>query len=478
MPADGPGPARTPPFFRPELSCRVRIRTPGEPDAESCPVSGSSSLRRCANRGILPDGAGAGVEAEKLQNMHILLISQYFPPEMGAPSARTHEHARRWVRNGHHVAVLTGFPNHPTGVVPSEYRNRCFMRERIDGIEVIRTWLYVVPNEGFFHRTISHVSFMLSALLTAVWTRPRCEAVVATSPQFFCAVAGWLIAVVLRRPFVLEVRDLWPETILALELLKRDSWVARALERIELFLYRRAELIVVVAESFRDVLVGRGIGANKIVVVPNGVSIHAFGGGDGTRSRAELAGEASCLALYIGTHGMCQRLAVLLDAAGSLQDRGVLFLFVGEGAEKQMLKRQARTRGLSNVRFLDEQPRSKVPDFIAAADICIVPLRNRKVFSTVIPSKMFEFMAGARPIVLSAPRGEASRLVERAGCGLHVEPENGQELANAILKLSEDAEWARRLGESGRKFVQRHHDRALLADRMFDAVRALRSPVR
>lgn len=425
----------------------------------------------------LPDGAGTGVGVEGSWHMHILFISQYFPPEMGAPSARTHEHARRWVRNGHHVVVLTGFPNHPTGVVPSEYRNRYFMRERIDGIEVIRTWLYVVPNEGFFHRTIGYVSFMLSAILAAIWTRPRCEAVVATSPQFFCAIAGWLIAVFLRRPFVLEVRDLWPETILALGLLRRDAWVARALERIELFLYGRAGLVVVVAESFRDVLVGRGVCADKIVVVPNGVSTQAFGRGDGTL-REKLAGEASCLVLYIGTHGMCQRLAVLLEAACSLQDRRVLFLFVGEGAEKKMLQRQARTRGLSNVRFLDEQPRSRVPDFIVASDICIVPLRNQKVFSTVLPSKMFEFMAGARPIVLSAPRGEASRLVERAGCGLHVEPENGQELANAILELSEDAERARSLGESGRKFVRRHHDRTLLADRMFDAIQALRSPDR
>lgn len=408
--------------------------------------------------------------------MHILFLSQYFPPEMGAPSARVHEHARRWVQTGHRVVVLTGFPNHPTGIIPPEYRNRYFMREQLDGIDVLRTWLYAAPNEGVFFRTLSYVSFMLSAVLAAIWTRPRCDAVIATSPQFFCAIAGWLIAAVLRRPFVLEIRDLWPETILALGLLKREALMTRGLEKIELFLYRRADLIVAVTKSFRKVMVSRGVRADKVIVVPNGVATRVFRNGDGTRLRAGLDAEASCVALYIGTHGMCQGLEVLLEATRALRDRDIFVLFVGEGAEKQMLRKRAREWGLSNVKFLDQQPRSTVPDFIAASDICIVPLRKREVFSTVIPSKIFEFMAGARPIVLSTPRGEVSRLVERAGCGLHVEPENARALSKAISKLADNAQWARQLGRAGRKFVQRHCDRDQLADQMLAAVQTLRNP--
>lgn len=408
--------------------------------------------------------------------MYILFLSQYFPPEIGAPSARVHEHARRWVQTGHRVVVLTGFPNHPTGIIPPEYRNRYFMREQLDGIDVLRTWLYAAPNEGVFFRTLSYVSFMLSAVLAAIWTRPRCDAVIATSPQFFCAIAGWLIAAVLRRPFVLEIRDLWPETILALGLLKREALMTRGLEKIELFLYRRADLIVAVTKSFRKVMVSRGVRADKVIVVPNGVATRVFRNGDGTRLRAGLDAEASCVALYIGTHGMCQGLEVLLEATRALRDRDIFVLFVGEGAEKQMLRERAREWGLSNVKFLDQQPRSTVPDFIAASDICIVPLRKREVFSTVIPSKIFEFMAGARPIVLSTPRGEVSRLVERAGCGLHVEPENARALSKAISKLADNAQWARQLGRAGRKFVQCHCDRDQLADQMLAAVQTLRNP--
>ena len=398
--------------------------------------------------------------------MDILLVTQYFPPEVGAPSARAYEHGRQWVAAGHKVTVLTAFPNHPNGVVQPDYRGRGYMEEEVDGMDLRRSWIYAVPNAGFFRRTLSFVSFMLSAIVTAGWKRPSCEVVIATSPQFFCALAGWVIALLLRKPFVLEVRDLWPETIIALGLLRRGALVTRILESMELFLYRRADRIVVVTEAFQRNMIQRGVCGEKIAVVTNGVDLSLFGPQSGQELRREHQLEGKFTVLYIGTHGMCQGLLVVLKAARALAEReSIHFLFVGEGAEKEMLQRTARQWRLDNVTFLNQQPKAMVPRFIAVADLCLVPLRKEEVFTTVIPSKIFEIMACARPLIINI-RGEASHIVEQAGCGLCVEPEDGSVLAEAILKLADETGLAAALGEAGRRYVLAHFDRRKLADRM------------
>ena len=208
--------------------------------------------------------------------MRILYVSQYYPPEPGAPAARVSELAQAWSRAGHEVTVLTGLPHHPTGVVPKRYRRQIAIRERINGVEVLRTWLYATANRGKVRRSLSYASFGLSAILSGLVLAKRPDVLIATSPQFLCAVAGHTIAGTRRLPFVFEVRDLWPESIVAVGALPAGHPLIRGLEVVENRLYREAAKIVVVTDSFRDRLISRGIPAEKIGVIKNGVDLERF----------------------------------------------------------------------------------------------------------------------------------------------------------------------------------------------------------
>ena len=291
--------------------------------------------------------------------MRITFLCQYFPPEMGAPAARTFEHARHWASLGHDVTVITGFPNHPTGVIRPEYRGSFVRRERIAGIDLLRTWIYVAANKGFFRRIINFLSFFCSSLLLGALLTRRPDVVVGTSPQFFCAVAAYLLSRVKRAPFVFEVRDVWPQSAIELGVL-RNRFLVRALEAIELYLYRQAALIVPVAESTRAYLLDKGIAPDRIKVVPNGIDAQVLNAADlaPEQLRARLGLQDKFLVSYIGTHGMSHALDVVLRAAERLQsDDGIHFLFVGEGAEKARLKELAAE--LRNVTFLAEHPRAE-----------------------------------------------------------------------------------------------------------------------
>ncbi|NDD63314.1 MAG: glycosyltransferase WbuB, partial [Acidobacteria bacterium] len=204
--------------------------------------------------------------------MKITFLCQYFPPEMGAPAARTYEHARHWVELGHEVTVVTGFPNHPTGIIHPAYRGMWMQRERTDGIDLLRTWVYCAPNKGFLRRVLNFLSFFFSSFVLGGLFTKRPDVVIGTSPQFFCAVAAWLLSRWKRAPFVFEVRDIWPQSAIELGAL-RNRHLIRVLEMIEQHLYRSATLIVVVAESTLPYLRERGIDDNKIVVIPNGIDL-------------------------------------------------------------------------------------------------------------------------------------------------------------------------------------------------------------
>jgi len=397
--------------------------------------------------------------------MRILYISQYFPPEMGAPAARVHELARAWVARGHKVTVLTAFPHHPTGVIPQNYRGYRLLREKVDGIDVLRTWVYATRNKGFLKRTLSYISFMFSAMLLGLPNlRYRYDVVIATSPQFFVAVAGLKIASILRRPFVFEVRDLWPASIEAVGAIRSEA-VLRFLEKIEMTLYRRARLIVAVADSTVDILSRRGIPRRKIAVVKNGVDLAKFRPSrrDNTvRDEYKLAGTFVCT--YVGTMGMAHGLDIVLDAAEKTRgDNALVYLMVGEGARREELEAEAKRRSLSNIIFTGEVPRARVVDFLAASDAVLVHLRKAELFEHVIPSKIFEIMGCARPIIMGVG-GEAGGLVRTAGAGLAIEPENVAEFLSALRKLRGDRCLAERLGRAGRAYVEANFDRERLAD--------------
>ena len=391
--------------------------------------------------------------------MRILFLCQYFPPEMGAPAARTFEHARHWVHEGHEVTVVCGLPNHPDGIVPQKYRGTLLYREMIDGVNVLRCWLYTTPNRGVFRRSICFMSFMLSSMFFGSFFAPKCDVVVATSPQILCGFAGLVVSLLKRRPFVLEVRDLWPKQIIDLGAV-RNRFIIGLLSWIEMLMYRRARAVVTVAGATRDEIVSRGIPADKVYTITNGINEEFFRPLDRMVPVRQTCGWGNKLiVMYIGTHGLSQGLVTILDTAKMLEYRhDIHFVFVGTGAEREMLIRRAREMGLENIDFLSMQPKDRMPEFYAAADICLVPLKKRDVFLYNIPSKMFEIMACGRPIVLGA-QGQAKQLLDEAQAGVAVEPENAEAFTKAVLELADDSERRRTYGANGRAHMVAHYSR-------------------
>jgi glycosyltransferase involved in cell wall biosynthesis len=393
-----------------------------------------------------------------------LFVSQYFPPEMGAPAARVYELAREWVRRGHDVTVLTAFAHHPTGVKAAVDRGVITRREAVDGIDVVRTYVYAAANKGTIRRMASYASFMLSAAVIGPWRVRRPDVVVATSPQLLCGVAGYALARGLRAPFVFEVRDLWPESIVAVEALREGRFI-RALKGVARFLYTHAARIVTVGDGYRRGIHTRyGIPEEYMDVIRNGIDTSLFVPGPRDNAvRAEYGWGDRFVAMYVGTHGMAHGLASVLEAALALaDDPNLLFVFVGEGAEKDALKKQAADRGLTNVQFIDQQPKARVPLFYAACDLGLVTLRDTPLFQEVLPSKIFEYLGMERPIVL-AVGGEARKVVEAAGAGEYVPPGDSAALAAAVRRLAADRGRLAAMGRAGRAHVLEHFDRKKLA---------------
>jgi glycosyltransferase involved in cell wall biosynthesis len=395
--------------------------------------------------------------------VHVLFLTDNFPPEVNAPASRTFEHCREWVRAGHKVTVVTCAPNFPTGRVFPGYRNRLWARETMDGIEVVRVWSYITANEGFLKRVLDYQSFMVSATIASLFVR-KVDVVVGTSPQFFTACAARVVGLLKRRPWVFELRDLWPESIKAVGAM-RSGRAIEWLERLELYLYRRAAAVVSVTESFKRNLASRGIDAAKIEVVTNGVDISRFQPRPKDRELlAELGLEDAFVAGYIGTHGMAHALETLLDAADRLRDEGVVFLFLGDGARKQALRDKAREMGLQNVRFVDTVKKEDVARYWSILDVSVIHLRKTDLFTTVIPSKLFESMGMGLP-VLHGVEGESADIVRAEGAGIPFEPENADELCAAIRRLRSDPAEMQRFREACLAGA-RNYDRATLAGRM------------
>lgn len=399
--------------------------------------------------------------------MKIVYLSQYFPPEMGAPAARVSELSRAWANAGHEVTVLTGFPNHPSGVVPPKYRGFARLREAWGAVDVLRTWIYATPNRGVLRRSVAFASFATSSVvLGAADPRVRdADVIIATSPQFLCAISGWLLSRVLRIPYVLEIRDLWPQSVVEVGALSQRHPVVLTLEQIEQFLYRQADRLVSVTDSFCEVWREQGVDPAKMRVVKNGVDLRRFVPADGDAVKRSLGLRGKFVVSYIGTHGMAQGLATLLDAADALRDDpDIHVLFVGDGAERPGLEQAARSRGLDNVTFLGQRDRDEIPGLMAASDLVAVILRDAPLFEKVIPSKMFEIMGCARPIVLGV-RGEAKALLEDAGAGWSVTPEQPQQLAAVIRSAKADPDERRARAQSGLAYARAHYDRDALAAR-------------
>jgi colanic acid biosynthesis glycosyl transferase WcaI len=409
--------------------------------------------------------------------MRILYVSQYFPPEMGAPAARVHELSREWVRLGQDVTVLTAFAHHPTGVKAPRDWGVLTRREMVDGIRLIRTYVYAAPNKGTLKRMASYISFMLSATTIGRLRVPRPDVVVATSPQLLCAAAGWFLARTLRTPFVFEVRDLWPESILAVEALK-DSALIHLMKRLARFLYQHCDRIVTVGEGYRRGIHRRyAIPEQAMEVVRNGIDTSLFVPAPRDNEvRKQYGWDNRFVIMYVGTHGMAHGLQSVLEAANALRDEAdKVFVFVGEGAEKDNLKRQAARWQLPNVQFIDQQAKSRIPLFYAACDLGLVSLRDTELFQEVLPSKIFEYLGMERAVLLNVG-GEARQVVEAAGAGVYVPSGDVPALVSAIRQLASRREELDEMGRRGRRFVLERFDRRVLARRYLDILASVVGP--
>jgi glycosyltransferase involved in cell wall biosynthesis len=395
--------------------------------------------------------------------MHILFLTDNFPPEVNAPASRTFEHCRIWAEAGHQVTVITCAPNFPAGKVFDGYKNKLWQTEDMDGIRVIRVWSYITANEGFIKRILDYVSFMPPAILAALFVR-KPDLVIGTSPQFFTACAAYTVGLLKNIPFIFELRDIWPESIKAVGAMK-DSFIIRLLEKIELFLYRKAKLIVSVTHSFKDILIKRGIDGKKIQVITNGVDASRFFQMDKDQALVERFGlQGHLVAGYVGTHGLAHHLETILETAAIAQANAdkIKFILLGNGARKVELVKLAEAMQLRNVIFIDSVPKAEVPSYWSLLDVSIIHLKKMELFTSVIPSKLFECMAMGIP-VLHGVAGESADIVRQNEAGLVFEPEDADALYQYLLKLQSDKPLYATLKANGLAAAQKY-DRTHLAN--------------
>jgi len=399
--------------------------------------------------------------------LRILFLSDNFPPEVNAPASRTFDHCREWASSGHAVTVVTCAPNFPGGRVFPGYRNRLWQTEDLAGIRVVRVWSYITANEGLLRRTLDYLSFMVSATIAGLFL-PRPDIIVATSPQLFTACAGYALSRLKRAPYVFELRDLWPESIKAVGVMQ-DSILIRALERLELFLYRKAIGVVAVTNAFRRNLASRGIDAGKVAVITNGVELSRFSPrAPDHELRRQLGLEGKFVAGYVGTHGLAHGLETVLEAARRVRelpdgDR-YRFILLGDGANKKALVRSAQQMGIDNVLFLDTVSKKDVPRYWSLLDVSIIHLRASELFETVIPSKLFECMGMGIPVAHGVA-GESAQIVEQHGVGLVFPSGDAAALAQVVQRFANDPALYERC-RNACLAAAAYYDRSQLARRM------------
>lgn len=400
--------------------------------------------------------------------MRIVIICHYFPPEIGAPSARLYEMARYWVNLGNEVHVVTCFPNHPTGIIPDKYKGLKYKHEMMGGIHVHRNYVYATPNKRFIKKTLGHISFMISSIVISMKKIEEPDIILTSSPTFFSMFSGYWYSIYKKSPLLLEIRDLWPAAMIELGVMKKGL-ITNILEKIELFFYKKSKKLIMVTKSFKDNVISRGINEDKVYVITNGANQELFyprGKNEFLIDKYDL--KDKFIISYIGAHGISQNLSTILEVAKSLmQMRDIKFLFIGDGADKDGLKVITQKQKISNVKFINSQPKELIPEFYSTSDICLVPLKNIELFKTFVPSKIFEMMACGTPIIASL-EGEAAKILNDSKAALVVKPDNPEEIKRAILKLKEDKSLYEELKKNGPSFVKQNYSREKLAQQYLD----------
>jgi glycosyltransferase involved in cell wall biosynthesis len=404
--------------------------------------------------------------------MKILFFTHYFPPEVNAPAKRTFEHALEWVRLGHDVTIVTNNPNHPDGVLIDGYKNNIFSREIVDGVTIIRLWTFLTPSAGFLKRILNYLVYFLLCVLN-IFRYPKADVVIGTSPQFFCGLAALCVSKVRRIKFVLEIRDLWPESIVSVGALKNKNIVA-ILEWLEKLMYNQASLIIINSLPFKKHILKKVSDKMKAIeYVPNGINLEIWDKNLKSLCLKPVQFEFKGVHLaYIGTLGLAHGIETLLNVIVKFKNKDIFLHLIGSGSEKQIILSKVKAMGLNNVFIHGLIPFEQIPFIFDSVDISLIVLKNSDVFDTVIPSKIFDSMAAKVPIV-AAVGAEATRLITEFKCGVCVEPENELAIFDAISKLINSRSVRRELGQNGYNNCRKYFNRRELAMKMLRRLEAV-----
>lgn len=398
--------------------------------------------------------------------MKILFLTQYCPPEVGAPQNRIFEFAKQLKSFGHEVTILTAMPNYPRGEIFEEYRGKKIVTENLDGINIVRTGIYATKSKDFTKRLRNYLSFTWTSVAQGTRHIGIQDFIITESPPLFLGWSGYVLAKLKKAKFVFNVSDLWPESAVKLDVLHNEAMI-RASTWLEEFCYKKAAAVTCQTQGIVDNIVNRGFDKRKIHLITNGVDTEFFKREKRSQEYREIIGVNDKFAVvYAGIHGLAQGLEVVISAAELLRtEKGIQFVFIGEGPEKPMLMELVKEKKLENVTFLPIQSKKDMPQIIASMDATVVPLKKLDLFKGALPSKMFEALASELPIVL-AVEGEAEELIKNAKAGIVVEPENEKSIAWAVLKLYEDRDLREELGRNGRDYVMKYFSREVITRRL------------
>lgn len=404
--------------------------------------------------------------------MKILFITDNFPPEVNAPATRTYEHVQEWIKQGAEVTIITCAPNFPHGKIYDGYKNKFYQKENMDGIEVIRVWSYIAANSGFVKRVLDYASFAFSAFWIGLFQ--KYDIIIATSPQFFTTWAGWGLSKIRRKPWIFELRDIWPESIKTVGVMKQ-GFVIDILEKIELALYHDATRVIAVTDAFKSNLIRRGIPSEKIDVITNGSNVELFFARPKDQALlAQLNLTGKFIIGYIGTHGLAHSLDFIIQSIPKISDPDIHFLFIGDGSMKSTITEIAEKLKLSNVTFLPPVSKNQVPEYLSICDISLAPLKKEDNFKTVIPSKIFEASAMQKPTLLGV-EGQAQEIIEGYDAGLCFEPENEQDFILKVMQMKQDHHRYCEMQEGCSKLAEAY-DRKKLANRMLAILSKIVTP--
>ncbi len=397
--------------------------------------------------------------------MRIRFITLYFSPEVGAAQRRISELTRRLAELGHEVTVLTGFPNYPSGVKPERYRNKLIMKEQSEGCTIIRVPHFIAPNKGFLKRIMIHLTFSFSASVYSLFMK-KDDIIYLESPPLFNGFIGLVNKWFRRIPYFFNVADLWPQTAIELGALKNKQIITFT-QFLERLFYNRSARILAVTAGIQEFIIDMGYDEEKVPLITNGVDHMIFHDGIEPDPKVrEYKKEGRILALYAGTHGMAHSLETILKAANRLENEKIDFLFIGDGAEKDMLVTRAGELNLINVTFLDSLPQARMPAILRSADMAVIPLKDLPLFDSAMPSKCFEAMAAGLPIMLSV-RGEMAHHINEAECGFTAEPDNLDEIVAAFRKfIALDSEERKEMGRRGRDYAVRNFSREMITKKL------------